>query len=214
MPKDTWHNLPPEKRNRVLAVATAEFVAHGYTDASLNRIANQAEIAKGSLFQYFENKLDMWATITGAAAARGFAAASAAVVPKNSDEPFTWLEQFSLALIRHLRDHHDDRVLIAATIDSTEASARATVRETTNDMYNRVVGGLVSDAVNRGEIDPARAPECATFVILLLRFLANAPFTGDRDPILDLHNQSWPDIEATTRDLVQALRAAFVPDER
>jgi AcrR family transcriptional regulator len=60
MPTDTFHNLPNEKRDRILEVCITEFAAHPYDAASLSNIARQAEIAKGSLYQYFENKKDLY----------------------------------------------------------------------------------------------------------------------------------------------------------
>ncbi|WP_319583794.1 TetR/AcrR family transcriptional regulator [uncultured Pseudodesulfovibrio sp.] len=56
MTKNTFENLPDEKRQRVLDEATMEFAEHGYHQASVNRIVDRLGIAKGSLFKYFGNK--------------------------------------------------------------------------------------------------------------------------------------------------------------
>ena len=40
-----------------------EFGARGFSAGSLNVIASEAGIAKGSLFQYFDDKLDVFVTI-------------------------------------------------------------------------------------------------------------------------------------------------------
>ncbi|WP_338670045.1 TetR/AcrR family transcriptional regulator [Pseudodesulfovibrio methanolicus] len=56
MTKNTFENLPDEKRQRVLDEATTEFAEHGYHQASINRIVERLGIAKGSLFKYFGNK--------------------------------------------------------------------------------------------------------------------------------------------------------------
>ncbi|MDY6866747.1 MAG: TetR/AcrR family transcriptional regulator [Chloroflexota bacterium] len=60
MPTDTFHNLPTKKRDRILEAAITEFAAHPYDAASLSNIARQAEIAKGSLYQYFEDKKEIY----------------------------------------------------------------------------------------------------------------------------------------------------------
>ncbi len=60
MPTDTFHNLPTEKHGRIIEAAISEFAAHPYDAASMSNIARQAEIAKGSLYQYFENKKDLY----------------------------------------------------------------------------------------------------------------------------------------------------------
>lgn len=56
LPKKTFHNLPEEKRLRIIAVALAEFAEKGYAKASVNTIVKEVGIAKGSLYQYFESK--------------------------------------------------------------------------------------------------------------------------------------------------------------
>lgn len=60
MPKDTFFNLPEEKQNMICQVALEEFVAHPFRHASINRIVRRAGIAKGSFYQYFEDKADLF----------------------------------------------------------------------------------------------------------------------------------------------------------
>ena len=57
----TFRQLPPDKQERVLDAALAEFADQGYHQASLNRMVAQAGIAKGSLYQYFPNKEGIFA---------------------------------------------------------------------------------------------------------------------------------------------------------
>ncbi len=56
LPRQTFRNLPPERQQRFLAAALAEFAAHGYRKASLNRLVQGLGIAKGSVYRYFANK--------------------------------------------------------------------------------------------------------------------------------------------------------------
>jgi AcrR family transcriptional regulator len=60
MPKPTFLNLPDEKRKRITELALDEFSTYPYRQASLSRIVSRAGIAKGSMYQYFENKLDLY----------------------------------------------------------------------------------------------------------------------------------------------------------
>lgn len=60
MPKDTFFNLPEEKRQRILDLAVEEFSNHDYQNASISRIVAAAGIAKGSFYQYFEDKADLY----------------------------------------------------------------------------------------------------------------------------------------------------------
>lgn len=56
IPNNTFLNLPPDKQNLIVQVAIEEFAGNGYQQASLNTIVKRLGIAKGSLYQYFENK--------------------------------------------------------------------------------------------------------------------------------------------------------------
>ena len=60
MPKETFFNLKSEKQERVLRSAIAEFNRHGYIRANIGIIAKNAEVAKGSIYQYFEDKGELF----------------------------------------------------------------------------------------------------------------------------------------------------------
>ncbi|HRQ38724.1 MAG TPA: TetR/AcrR family transcriptional regulator [Chloroflexota bacterium] len=60
MPKETFFNLPAEKRQHFLEIALTEFASHDYDNASISRIVAQAGIAKGSFYQYFADKADLY----------------------------------------------------------------------------------------------------------------------------------------------------------
>jgi AcrR family transcriptional regulator len=60
MPKDTFYNLPDEKKERIEKVAIDEFSSKGYDQATISAIVKKAKIAKGSFYQYFNNKEDLF----------------------------------------------------------------------------------------------------------------------------------------------------------
>ncbi len=60
MPASTFFNLPDERRERLVNEAIIEFSDRSYTEASLSQIARRASIPKGSVYQYFEDKLDLY----------------------------------------------------------------------------------------------------------------------------------------------------------
>ncbi len=60
MPKDTFFNLPEEKRKRIIEAAIDEFATHPFHQARVTVIAEQAGIAMGSFYQYFEDKKDLY----------------------------------------------------------------------------------------------------------------------------------------------------------
>ena len=60
MPKDTFFNLPEEKRQKIIRVAIDQFAELHYTNVTINGIVKAAQIPKGSFYQYFENKDDLY----------------------------------------------------------------------------------------------------------------------------------------------------------
>lgn len=60
MPTDTFFRLPEEKRARILEGAWSEFTAVPYAEASINRIVQTSRIPRGSFYQYFEDKKDIF----------------------------------------------------------------------------------------------------------------------------------------------------------
>ena len=55
-----FYSLEPEKRERIINAALEEFTRSGYERASTNEIIKEANIAKGSLFSYFNNKKELY----------------------------------------------------------------------------------------------------------------------------------------------------------
>jgi TetR/AcrR family transcriptional regulator len=60
MPKPTFFNLTDDKRQRLIDLAIEEFAENDYDLASISKIVAQAGIAKGSFYQYFEDKKDLY----------------------------------------------------------------------------------------------------------------------------------------------------------
>ncbi|MEY8445493.1 TetR/AcrR family transcriptional regulator [Enterococcus ratti] len=60
MPTQTFFHLPEEKKKRLLEAAKIEFSRVPLKDASIANIVKIAEIPRGSFYQYFENKEDLY----------------------------------------------------------------------------------------------------------------------------------------------------------
>ncbi|MDR2654840.1 MAG: TetR/AcrR family transcriptional regulator [Oscillospiraceae bacterium] len=60
MPTQTFLNLPEEKQGRILRAAIEEFGKRNVQQANLANIISAAGISRGSLYQYFPNKEDMY----------------------------------------------------------------------------------------------------------------------------------------------------------
>jgi len=55
-----FYNLKTDKQKRIINAAIKEFVENGYEKASTNEIIKEAGISKGSLFNYFNSKKELY----------------------------------------------------------------------------------------------------------------------------------------------------------
>ena len=59
MPKETFLKLPNEKKEKIIKAAQKEFERVPIEEVSIKNIVENAEIARGSIYQYFESKEDL-----------------------------------------------------------------------------------------------------------------------------------------------------------
>lgn len=60
MPNQTFFNIPAQKRESIIETALLEFALNDYRAASVTNVVRELGIAKGSIYQYFENKKDLY----------------------------------------------------------------------------------------------------------------------------------------------------------
>jgi AcrR family transcriptional regulator len=63
MARNRFDNLDPEKQEAILRAAGDEFAAKGFEASSINRIIHGSGMSKGSVYYYFEDKADLFATV-------------------------------------------------------------------------------------------------------------------------------------------------------
>ncbi|MCA9973848.1 MAG: TetR/AcrR family transcriptional regulator [Anaerolineales bacterium] len=163
MPKETFFNLPAEKRDAILAIAIDEFADHDYKSASISRIVRQAGIAKGSFYQYFDDKKDLYLHLVDLVTQEKMR------VLGNNPPPDPDMGMFAYV-----------RWLLRAGLDfefSNPRLAEIAYRSMYGDaplpaeVLAQIKGGvsgyfaqLVQQGVQQGVVDPALDPEVAAFV--------------------------------------------------
>lgn len=60
VPKETFKNLNEDKKQRIFNAAIQEFSTCSFSDASINQIIKTAGIPRGSFYQYFNDKEDLY----------------------------------------------------------------------------------------------------------------------------------------------------------
>jgi AcrR family transcriptional regulator len=96
MPTSTFDKLKPEKKTRFLHAALQEFAQNNYESASITRIVQNLAIAKGSVYQYFDHKKDLYLYLIDYAN-RQRQIAIGQVLKQNFSDFFAMYEQVYLA---------------------------------------------------------------------------------------------------------------------
>ena len=65
MPTSTFFRLPEEKRKRLTEAAWEEFTRVNFAAASINKIIQEARIPRGSFYQYFADKEELFRYLLG-----------------------------------------------------------------------------------------------------------------------------------------------------
>ena len=60
MPKRTFNRLDDDKKERIMRAAIEEFQARGFENTKVEVIAQNAGVAKGSIYQYFDDKKELF----------------------------------------------------------------------------------------------------------------------------------------------------------
>ncbi|WP_445506166.1 TetR/AcrR family transcriptional regulator [Niallia sp. 03190] len=63
MPTPTFFNLSENKKNLIIKAAVDEFFEKGYEKMSIAKMIDKAKIPRGSFYQYFEDKQDLYTFI-------------------------------------------------------------------------------------------------------------------------------------------------------
>ncbi len=90
MVRPRFAKLPPAQQHAILRAALDEFAAHGFHDASLNRIIDAARISKGSMYYYFDGKEDLFTHLVRFEFERLFATVGAVDIPAEQGPDAFW----------------------------------------------------------------------------------------------------------------------------
>ena len=211
MPTVTWARVDPARRAAVIEAAESEFGSHGFSRGSLNVIARRAGVAKGSLFQYFADKRDLYAFITDIASQRVRSYMEDLIRELDPRRPFfEFLTDLLDGWVAYYAEHPRERALHAAVSLEVDTEARVSVRSVSNRHYLEVLRPLVHAAQIRGDLRPdADTDVLLSLLLMVFPHLALAPYMRGLDPVLGLDEPTPEQPALAVRRLVAVLSAAF-----
>lgn len=168
MPSSTFSNLPEEKQERILQAAIKEFGMRNVQEGNLSNIVKDARIARGSLYQYFPTKEDLYVYVFDTLRARRaeYVRPSYALYKK---APFLcFFTEFYLRDSEYLMQHPSHIALGQQLYSNSHDISRRLIQRLQNQYHETFIIGIEHDKsqglIDQGVDTSALADLCVHFV--------------------------------------------------
>jgi AcrR family transcriptional regulator len=164
MPKQTFYNLPDDKRRLIEQIAVDEFAEHGFEGASISRMVSSAGIAKGSFYQYFEDKNDLFMHLVDLVAQTKMAHFRDRQPPDPDLDFFSYLRWMFQAGSEYAAAESRLNQAVSRVLFSEGLFLGETFRAA-REASSRMFAGMIRQAAERGHINQAVDPDVAAFIV-------------------------------------------------
>ena len=179
-----------EKRKRILEHATALFTERGYKETTIDAVAERAGVAKGTIYQYFASKQDLFFGVFDAFTEQYFAEVREQV-PEGGVSTGERLRRASEAAFRMAAQHQEVLPLTFefwAASGSSSLEMRERFQTAFREMYavfRGFFGEILREGIERGEFVPTADIEAITAVLVgsLDGLFLQAWFDETMDPV-------------------------------
>lgn len=190
MPTDTFFNLSEEKRNKILNVAIDEFAEYFYHNASVSRIVKEANIAKGSFYQYFSDKKDLFKYIMDISAQKKLKYLTKSIDEQKEMDFFQRVREIYIMGLRFAKDHPKlQKIGINLVLSHDEGFKRDILGENipkSDELFEK----LLKQGIESGDINPDIDLKVVAHMITTMSISISEYFLmkmGDKD-IMDIMN--------------------------
>lgn len=152
MPTNTFFNLTNEKKERVINAALDEFADKGYTNASITNIVNKADIAKGSFYQYFEGKEDLYKYILKKAVDKEFKYIEKELENFEGKDFFDYWRKVNIAGIKYTQENKRLAKIAADIANEKNKKIYQSIIENYKGFDEEVFEKLLKNAIEKGEV--------------------------------------------------------------
>lgn len=215
MPKETFARLLQEKQNRILTIAANEFAAHPYRVASISRVVRLSGIAKGSFYQYFEDKKDLYRTLVEISSEKKLNLLREIPSPDPNGDLFTYFKwQFLSTIIFELRYPDFAQILYRAFVEEVPFPdiTEELRRRGTTQFFKQ----LIAQGIAHGDVAVWVDPDIAAFLLETLFYQFGKYFiTRLNLSAADTQDQSIftrPEAQQIIQNLMDILEAGIKRD--
>lgn len=154
MPKDTFFNLPEEKKERIIDAALDEFSEYSYFQARVSNIVKKAGIAKGSFYQYFEDKKEIFKYIIDIMGEKKLKYLEDVIKKQPEMNFFNFLEELYKEGINFATDHPRLNKIGNKLFSESNNKLFKEIMEINKNKSIDFYKNILKNGVENGEIDP------------------------------------------------------------
>ncbi len=179
MPSLTFRNLPASKKNAFTTMAFEEFAHKEYHEASISNIVRNLDIAKGSVYQYFSHKLDLFEYLT-LEAHKKLIAIQDFVDTRDHEDIGSWFIERNMALVKFTKEFPSEFELLCRVNNSRNLqflTLKNQLRGAELDLIQNKITPLVSNQTDASSL---------SFVIwsVIQSFLQNGAYHQESNDII------------------------------
>jgi AcrR family transcriptional regulator len=164
MPKQTFLNLPKEKRQVVVNAAVDEFADYGFEASSINRIVANSGISKGSFYQYFEDKMDVFRYLMDLLANEKMEFFKGKHPPSPSLDTFEYF-RWMIKTGMEFSSAHPRLILAISRVLLIEGMYYGRDFAEYKKMTTDALATMIGQAMKNGEVDPSVDVELAVMIV-------------------------------------------------
>ncbi len=158
------------RRDRILAAAEKVFEAHGYAAATMDAVAAEAGVAKGSIYNYFKSKHDLFAQIFKEMTAGEMARADELLASSASaaEKLAALLDYWSGRLEEYKQM---GRLVLEFWATAAREGQQGEMAPMFREIYGRsrgIVSAILAEGVESGEFNRDLDPQVAASLILAI----------------------------------------------
>ncbi|MFT9493464.1 TetR/AcrR family transcriptional regulator [Anaerosolibacter sp.] len=181
MPKSTFFNLPEEKREKIMESAIDEFAQYSYQKGSINRIVERAEIAKGSFYQYFEDKKDLFKYILEKSGEEKMVYLTHIIGDLDKLDFFHTIRELYIGGIRFGQEHPKLAAIADRFMKDADQQLMEEMFGDSKGKSQMVFQGLLLKGIERGEVDPKIDVELVAMLIASMSLSISEYFLKEKN---------------------------------
>lgn len=143
-----------DKRDRILAAAKAVFARKGFAGAAVSDIAARADVGKGTVYEYYRSKEDLFFAVFESFIEQGAAAVKVdiSVLGRSAADRLVALSESVISQGAHLKGEFT--LIMEFWAASSSSRSRDRFRQAFRNLYGRyraIVVALLREGMDRGE---------------------------------------------------------------